>query len=328
MNFKQWLENSIKSYAYEDEKNELDGYIDPDFLYNKNDLIAGAGAKILAFIYTTDYRIFYSKTYNDTHYEISDENELDSSPHFNPHNQNLHGRLAAINGRIYVSFWEDKPEILSALLKPCLRKLESDGHIDFNRDMVSLPNHGTIPIFQLPSNFKKLSPAEQERQDLMRRLHLMNAQQKKEAMAKLGLASGYKKSPWQIESDKLGITIPGKRLWALNSENFSPNNLPYGWIDPQGNYYPLRGQNNHVDGSRLHGFSGKNYDEPMKAGWLRVVYFNNWKNIEIGINNDFLPPNRKQLKTTIDMAIENNARYVYFDDGRDNKIIWSNDEKL
>ncbi len=330
MNFKQWLlENDLKSYIYDNDE-ELEKYIDPDFLYGYSQDIHDIGGKVLAFIYTVNHKIFYSRDFSGMHYEIAKANNLKSSPHiFDPNNdKNLHGRLAAINNRIYVSFWESDPETLTALLKPCLRKLEADGHIDFNRDMISLLNFGTIPISEIPNNFRKITPEEREKQELMRKLHLMNPQQKKEAMAKLGLASGYRKSPWQSESDKLGITTPGKRIWALNSESYRSENLPYGWIDPQGNYYPLRGHNNHVDGSRLHGFSGKSYDEPMKAGWLRVTYFNNWNKIEIGINNDYMPPNRKQLKTTIDMAIENNVSYVYFDDGRDNKVIWSNDEKL
>lgn len=111
------------------------------------------------------------------------------------------------------------------------------------------------------------------------------------------------------------------KLWLESTKSF------YGWIDPHGIYYPLGGHNDHLNGSRLHGFSGKTYDEPMKAGWLRVTYANfanHGKNeIQIWINNDFMPPNRKQLKTVIDNAIENNIREIYFDNGKTNNVIWS-----
>ncbi len=217
MNFKKWLEHDLKSMTYNSE--ELKNYIDPDLIWRNRTPIKNSGGNIVAFIYTTDHEMLYSDKYNDTHYDIAHNYSI---KHHN--GKNLHGRLGAINNKIYVSFWENKPEILNTLLKPCLKpclkQLLDDNLIKADRDLISISGLGTVPISQIPDMFKDPSQEEKERQELMRKLHLMNPQQKKNTMAKLGLASGYKKSPWQSASDELGITSPGKRIWALNSETF------------------------------------------------------------------------------------------------------------
>lgn len=178
-----------------------------------NDIRAVVGAKVVAFIYTPNHEIFYGKKDIDWHIEIRNDNNIDDRTNSN----SLHGRLGPINGKIYVSFWEASRYTLNDLLKPCLERLEKDGIIDMSRDMVSTFNHGTIPISELPDITREISLEKQKKLDLMRQLHLMG-QQKKQAMKDLGLAQGYKKNPWQSASDEAGITSPGKRIWALNSE--------------------------------------------------------------------------------------------------------------
>lgn len=117
------------------------------------------------------------------------------------------------------------------------------------------------------------------------------------------------------------------KLWLEGSRK-----LLHGWIDPHGNYYPLRGMNDHLDGSRLYGFSGKSYNEPFTAGWLRITYAGftqTGKNeTQIWVNNDLMLPNHKQLKPVIDNAIENNIDRIYFDNGKTMSVIWSNNDAI
>ncbi len=219
MSFKAWLESEIPSINIPDDPDhwryrDLTKYIDPDFFFSRmNDIRAVVGAKVVAFIYTPNHEIFYGKKDIDWHIEIRNDNNIDDRTNSN----SLHGRLGPINGKIYVSFWEASRYTLNDLLKPCLERLEKDGIIDMSRDMVSTFNHGTIPISELPDITREISLEKQKKLDLMRQLHLMG-QQKKQAMKDLGLAQGYKKNPWQSASDEAGITSPGKRIWALNSE--------------------------------------------------------------------------------------------------------------
>jgi hypothetical protein len=161
--------------------------------------------------------MLYSEENGETHYEIAYKHSIKSR---DINGKNLHGRLGTINNKTYVSFWEDNPKILDTLLKHCLKRLIKDNLINPERDFISILGLGTIPISQLPNKFKDPSQEEKNKQALMRKLHLMNPQQKKNTMAQLGLTSGYKKNPWQSASDELGITSPGKRIWALNSETF------------------------------------------------------------------------------------------------------------
>ncbi len=218
MGFKRWLE-SVPSIHIPDDPDHyqyrnLKNYIDPDFFLHRVHDIRDVGGKIVAFIYTSNHEIFYGKEDTAWHVEIRDDNGVDEKTNRN----SLHGRLAPINNKIYVSFWEASRHLLNDLLKPCLQRLEKDGMIVLSRDMISTFNHGTMPIAELPDIAREISSKEQKKLDLMRQLHLMGAQQKRQAMGELGLAQGYKKNPWQSASDELGITSPGKRLWALNSE--------------------------------------------------------------------------------------------------------------
>lgn len=218
MGFKRWLE-SVPSIHIPDDPDHyqyrnLKNYIDPDFFLHRVHDIRDVGGKIVAFIYTSNHEIFYGKEDTAWHVEIRDDNGVDEKTNSN----SLHGRLAPINSKIYVSFWEASRYLLNDLLKPCLQRLEKDGMIVLSRDMISTFNHGTIPIAELPDIAREISSKEQKKLDLMRQLHLMGAQQKRQAMGELGLAQGYKKNPWQSASDEAGITSPGKRIWALNSE--------------------------------------------------------------------------------------------------------------
>ena len=218
MGFKKWLE-SIPSIHIPDDPDhyqyhDLKKYIDPDFFLHKIHDIRSAGARVVAFTYTPNHQIFYGEKDMDWHVEIRDDNGIDEKTNRN----SLHGRLAPINNKIYVSFWEASRYLLNDLLKPCLQRLEKDGMIVMSRDMISTFNHGTIPIAELPDITREISSKDQKKLDLMRQLHLMGAQQKRQAMGELGLIQGYKKNPWQVASDELGITSPGKKIWALNSE--------------------------------------------------------------------------------------------------------------
>ena len=59
----------------------------------------------------------------------------------------------------------------------------------------------------------------------------------------------------------------------------------------------------------------------FKAGWQRMTYFGN----DIYIHNFLLPPNKKQLKSVIDFAIENNFQRIIRDNEDDERVLWRSD---
>lgn len=245
MNFKLWLELS--------EPDKMP-WINPDvsygkFMHDKN---------THPFIYTNDSQMFYGskkigkvKPYYAHIDIIKDENLLNrySDKKFYSYeddedperdiiaNYDLLGRVGKIedddpfaiaygDNFLVVSFWGTNENLFNKLLTPCLHKLSQDGLIKLDRDAISTINHGTVFIREM-NQAKKATPQEIEYQSLMQKLHLMKPLEKRAAMQKLGLAVGSQKNPWQVAADSSKVTIPGQKLWALNSEQINSPHISH-----------------------------------------------------------------------------------------------------
>lgn len=102
---------------------------------------------------------------------------------------------------------------------------------------------------------------------------------------------------------------------------FSENKeILHSWLSPQGKFIPLMGKS-HGDYAQ---FLGSNIDQMWQKGWARIIYFAD----KIYAHNEKMPINSNQKKALIDAAIENHMNYVVYDSGDDEKIIWSEFDKI
>lgn len=219
MNFRLWLESNQ--------------WINPDHSYThfKDD------KRTVPFIYTNDGRMFYPKKKwlppsNYIHSDIMYQNNIadryddkkDKDDYIDREavsNYDLLGRVGPIQGNadvLVVSFWGSNEILFNQLIHPCLQQLAKDGLIDLHRDAISTVNHGTVLIKDMDAA-NKASDKDVETQRMMQQLHLMGSPEKRNAMQKLGLATGNKKNAWDKAANDNGLTQPGQKFWAINSEN-------------------------------------------------------------------------------------------------------------
>jgi len=114
------------------------------------------------------------------------------------------------------SFWNKDRELLKKLLRPCLDALIKS-HLLELEDIVVYPPY-TLPRYV--SDFfmakkakqdlnKAMNPEQQKKVDMWRNLHLMRGNEKKQAMASLGLGA---------PKSKISGLMPGQKSWATTSE--------------------------------------------------------------------------------------------------------------
>lgn len=131
--------------------------------------------------------------------------------------------LGRVNpGHDVVSFWNDKPEVYTKLLRPCIDKLLLDHYLRPN-GQISTPTHGTISIADLDATKPEaLTPEQQKDVQLRQQLHTLPAAQKKVAMQKLGLLdNNFHANDWQQAGMKAGLLKPGQKWWAPASESLN-----------------------------------------------------------------------------------------------------------
>jgi hypothetical protein len=118
-----------------------------------------------------------------------------------------------------VSFWNDEYADYAALL-PCLKELQASGIIGDDY-WISTPFHQTVHASAIGAArpvTTSLSDEEKRRLQMQRELHNMRPQQKKAAMAELGLATASTKNAWQAGAEQANLVQPGQKWWAMASE--------------------------------------------------------------------------------------------------------------
>lgn len=118
--------------------------------------------------------------------------------------------------RTIVSFWDKDKNSYDKLLQSCLEDLEHDGYIT-KPYFISTPIHGTVSSDVTTT--KEMTPEDEEKYELYRRLHLMRGAEKRAAMKTLGLGGGFKSHGMATSMQKAGLRSPGQRWWAMNSES-------------------------------------------------------------------------------------------------------------
>jgi len=125
----------------------------------------------------------------------------------------LIGRLGWYNRKHVLSVWNTDEGQLEDLMPPCIEQCKRDGLVGDNT-IVSTPLGNSPARHYQQSEKKELSDEDREHVAMMRELHFMHPTVKKQAMEKLGLRHGGKRSPW---ADALG---PGVRPWKMTSEAY------------------------------------------------------------------------------------------------------------
>ena len=93
----------------------------------------------------------------------------------------------------------------------------------------------------------------------------------------------------------------------------------YSWLTPDGKFLPV------INGSHAeYGYkniikSTKVIDEMWKMGYMRVCFMG----AVLMAHNEIMPPNDKQKKALINLAIECGDTAVEYDYGDDYKTLWS-----
>ncbi len=165
-------------------------------------------AQGVTFVYTFDHRFFDASNF------VYHDNILRDIPNLDWKNALL-GRTGEIgSGHKVCVFYEVEND---KLLLSCIKKLISEGHLT-EYDILSLPPYSkpqyVSEFLKGTAKKRELTPAERHRMEVMRKLHLMQAGEKKKALASMG-AMG------QIPSSQKYGLPPGQKYWALSSENFS-----------------------------------------------------------------------------------------------------------
>lgn len=107
-----------------------------------------------------------------------------------------------------VAFWNKDSEVYKKLLKGCIDALRKKGLLK-SEVLISTPGLGTRHISNLGDLNFQLSAEEERKVDLHQRLHLMNPNEKKAAMEKLGLVAkddrGSVRKKWQKGMRDIGM---------------------------------------------------------------------------------------------------------------------------
>ncbi len=120
-----------------------------------------------------------------------------------------------------MSFWNANTNIYETQLHGCLEAIRRDAGIEpeiictpassgWAKDVIREYGH---------RNARKLGDEDQKRIEMMRQLHLMRADQKKDASDELGLIGGGHKRPIQKGMEDAGLVLPGHKYWAPHSES-------------------------------------------------------------------------------------------------------------
>ncbi len=154
---------------------------------------------------------------------VSLPKRLNNDKHYLRDDQAIQGRTGIYRHKHYVSFWHGpRPLVFAKLLPGCLAELDRLDKLEHDTTL-STPYTGVTSIKDGLAAFRKgvpeLGEEELKRADLMRQLHLMKPEQKKEAMRTLGLAPGGAKRPWQREAENTDLVKPGQKWWGLTSED-------------------------------------------------------------------------------------------------------------
>ena len=108
------------------------------------------------------------------------------------------------------------------------------------------------------------------------------------------------------------------KLLQLLKEVISAERKCYSWQRPNGMFIPIK----YSHGSDAVPFTGDVKDPIMSAwkqGYMRIVHIGDY----IVAHNEVVPPNDKQTKALIDLAMETGDTYVEYDGGNNSKILWS-----
>ena len=221
--------------------------VTPDDIYNTSE---NATAFIFGWLTPAmslnndNHKIFYGET---THGEIIRDNPQELSQEVNDlHGYKfgadgycgwlqycLFGRVGYINYNRYspttppgnyCAFWNTNKEIYDKLLQPCLQQLQQDNLLPPDTIIstplgMSLPPNATNTKPKSPQQLAPTNPQNQIDQfEIQRKLHLMQGDEKKQAMQNLGVG-GRAKNPWQDAMEKANLIAPGHKYWAATSES-------------------------------------------------------------------------------------------------------------
>lgn len=190
-------------------------WIHPDKIFNTD-------ADAIPFVYYPDGTIYYGDIGN-THFDLKQRYSLREKDQM--YRGGAEGRIGEFEGIPLVSFWNQDNLVSQGtrhalpvqLLQQAIEKLLADGRI--NADMfISTPQFGTIPLSKLDALPQQTDEYDQEQAKQARELHLLRGQDKRRALERIG-AQPSKKNPWQQEAERLRVTTPGHKLWAIHSES-------------------------------------------------------------------------------------------------------------
>lgn len=100
----------------------------------------------------------------------------------------------------------------------------------------------------------------------------------------------------------------------------------YSWLSVDGRFFPVKGKV-HGEAARdiIGDYTTHNIETKMyRMGFVRVTY----ENDEMFAHNELHPPSDKQRRKLVDLAINTNINYIYYDKGEHFIPLWSSFNKL
>jgi hypothetical protein len=94
----------------------------------------------------------------------------------------------------------------------------------------------------------------------------------------------------------------------------------HSWLSPGGEFHPVTGGSHSADAQKR----GKSIEGMWKDGWHRVTHVGKM----LIAHNEHRGLNGKQKQALIDHAIEEKHTHVMHDNGEDEKVIWSEEDKV
>ncbi len=138
------------------------------------------------------------------------------------------GRIGSINGIVYMAIWNDDLNMINKCIFDIIDEFAAMNEIN-DDTVISTATGDLITVGQLHETYgiRPNKQADYDKIEKLRNLHLMQPQQKKKAMAELGLATHGGKHPYQKAAEQNKLIQPGQKWWSMTSESKNETNPRY-----------------------------------------------------------------------------------------------------
>lgn len=102
----------------------------------------------------------------------------------------------------------------------------------------------------------------------------------------------------------------------------------YAWLSPTGKIIQVNQNSSHGEDARIILKKLGIYDVPdylnslFELGWFRITYYGD----SLYMHNSKVAPNKKQLNSMKNVAIENNMQNIKFDNEDVDRVLWTNSD--